>query len=411
MKKRSKIVSCVLWLVCLLMLFNTTSCHFFAKINADVSLEEVAYLDILFNEGLLAVQEDSGDCKWGFVDKKGKFVIEPTFDKVYNFTANGLARAKKDDAWGFINQKGEVVIGYNYDMVYNFDDDYAYVKVDDKYGAINEKGEYLFVPQYDMCYAFTSSGLALVKHNSRAFFINKKGQNVFGDKTFEDAGAFGENGLARVEVDDKWGFINTDGEFVIEPIYDTALSFEDDSVVGVEKDGKWAYIDAQGNAVCDFVYERVYSIENGLGVFKKDGAYGYMNAQGEEVIRAQYEVCSNFGDNERAFFRVGKKWGVIDKDGEIILQPTYGARENFSLCGLALIQDVRESGKWGYIDGEGKEVIEMQFSQAGSFFADGYAIVKIGDQYGVIDKKGDFVLRPKYRSIEQQRIKSSFPEE
>jgi hypothetical protein len=34
--------------------------------------------------------------KWGFLDKNGNFVIQPTYEDVYPFTEEGLARAKTD---------------------------------------------------------------------------------------------------------------------------------------------------------------------------------------------------------------------------------------------------------------------------------------------------------------------------
>jgi hypothetical protein len=42
---------------------------------------------------------------------------------------------------------------------------------------------------------------------------------------FDRAGDFGDNGLAAVKLDGKWGYINETGDFVIEPQFDDADSF------------------------------------------------------------------------------------------------------------------------------------------------------------------------------------------
>lgn len=51
----------------------------------------------LFHCGLVAVK--SGD-KWGYIDKTGKYVINPQFDSASPFSDNGLARVEVGDKYG-----------------------------------------------------------------------------------------------------------------------------------------------------------------------------------------------------------------------------------------------------------------------------------------------------------------------
>lgn len=72
---------------------------------------ECKYDDIeLFSEGMIPVMKKdiSGNEKWGYSDKKGKEVIELQYDKVNNFSEDGLAAvAKKNsdgkEVWGILN--------------------------------------------------------------------------------------------------------------------------------------------------------------------------------------------------------------------------------------------------------------------------------------------------------------------
>jgi len=41
--------------------------------------------------------------KWGFIDLKGNWVVEPQFDDVEDFDSNGIARVAIDTCWGTIN--------------------------------------------------------------------------------------------------------------------------------------------------------------------------------------------------------------------------------------------------------------------------------------------------------------------
>ena len=62
------------------------------------------------------------DGKWGFIDKEGTQVIEPSYDEAKSFS-NGLAAVKKGDKWGFINTSGTLVIDYQFDLADYFTED------------------------------------------------------------------------------------------------------------------------------------------------------------------------------------------------------------------------------------------------------------------------------------------------
>jgi hypothetical protein len=66
---------------------------------------------------------------------------------------------------------------------------------------------------------------------------------------FAGAGEFAANGLARVAVNGKWGWINEKGEEVIEPRFDEAWSFAANGLAPVKVNGKEGYINEKGEEV------------------------------------------------------------------------------------------------------------------------------------------------------------------
>ena len=82
-------------------------------------------------------------------------------------------------------------------------------------------------------------------------------------------------------------------------------------------------------------------------------------------------------------------------------------------CGCLYFAD--ENEKIGYIDISGKEIIPAQFDYlyyldgleygfysfglAGNFYEDGYAIVRMGDKFGVIDKSGSYIVTPEFDGL------------
>lgn len=78
-------------------------------------------------------------------------------------------------------------------------------------------------------------------------YIDITGKVVIANQGWEDASYFSE-GLAAVCKDGKWGYINTSGEYVIEPQYDAARDFSC-GVAIVDIGDDWFIIDVQGNVL------------------------------------------------------------------------------------------------------------------------------------------------------------------
>jgi len=57
--------------------------------------------------------------------------------------------------------------------------------------------------------------------------------------------SFSQDQLARARSDKEWGYINTEGKWVINPQFEHVNDFSE-GLAAVEKDGEWGFIDKQG---------------------------------------------------------------------------------------------------------------------------------------------------------------------
>lgn len=204
--------------------------------------------------------------------------------------------------------------------------------------------------------------------------------------------------LMPVEQGDKWGYINTKGEYVINLQFDGAYCFSD-GLANVQVDGKVGFIDKSGKYVISPQYSNATDFYEGRAwVVKPMGAPELINTKGRSLFtlknaRNVYNYSEGLAvvvdDNERSW--------VIDKDGKKVFDLPEGMsfESNFS-DGLAAVQN--KDWKYGYVDKKGKIVINCQFDAAG-FFLDGKAIVKSGDMYGVIDKSGKYGINPQFAKM------------
>lgn len=166
--------------------------------------------------------------KYGYVDERGHWVIQPRFDNAYSFS-EGLAAVKTNGKWGFIDKRGNFAIQPRFEDAAwrKFSEGLAPVKTNGKWGFIDKQGNFAIQPRFEDAHSFFE-GLALVKTNGKYGFIDKRG-NFAIQPRFEDAYSF-HKGLVQVKINDKWGFIDKRGNWVFEPIYESIVTFDNGKV-------------------------------------------------------------------------------------------------------------------------------------------------------------------------------------
>lgn len=163
-----------------------------------------------FSEGLLTVYDPTA-AKYGFIDKTGKFVIEPKFARASSFS-EGLARVavvvEGEEMLAFIGHHGEFVIPPKF----NTDVDFLRGSTNFSEGVAS----------------LTENLRPTITEEEKFVYIDKSGTIILFTDFFY-AGPFRE-GLAVVYDDGKsdgWGFIDKLGNVVIPLQYNRASDFSE----------------------------------------------------------------------------------------------------------------------------------------------------------------------------------------
>lgn len=258
-----------------------------------------------------------------------------------------------------------------------------------------------------------SDGLAPVCKNEKWGYIDNEG-NVVIDFQYDAAAPFSE-GMAMVAKYEKTGFIDTTGNLVIDCKYEDAgdEGFQD-GVVRVYKDGEWGVIDKEENIIVSFgKYFRIREFKNGIaqveGEIRRDWSSesGYIDTKGNEIISLSLDnlglkyFCEDLAVKSTAKYNssnsIGEtKYGYVNSKQNVVIDPKYKVAGDFSE-GLAYVSEDGEN--YGFIDKEGNLVIDYQFKLAQNF-SNGYAMVANEDKKcGVIDTKGNLVVDYQYGYI------------
>lgn len=247
--------------------------------------------DVAFSEGV-ALFYDPISSKFGYVNKRGKFIIPPTFSKGGKFI-NGLARVELEGNTGFIKRDGTILVKPTYRSASDFSEGVAtcfivrdslsegkristtwntYVLDNEGHIVQGPQGHLLFNHFQDGNVLVTNIILSLAGFNSKTFFDKSLKQRT--KEYFEDAKDFSEN-YAAIKINGKWGFINSSLDHFLDIKYDDVQSFKE-GLAPVKMGDHWGYLDRFGDVVIDFKYENCTTFNNGL-------AYVWLNSNGFET--------------------------------------------------------------------------------------------------------------------------------
>lgn len=193
----------------------------------------------------------------------------------------------------------------------------------------------------------------------------------------------------------KWAIIDDKGKILTDFIYEDIQGwpFFSEGIKIVTTNGKKYAINCNGEKIFDCNnIEPAFYFSEGLISYSSNGMHGknIMDKTGKTVYKSHYDEIKPF-KNGVTLVKDNNGYGMIDKDFKVIVEPQYTE--------LYIDEDVlvakNKEGKWGYLDLYGKEIIPFNFESAYGF-SNELANVKVNGKYGYIKKNGDFVIPPIY---------------
>jgi len=263
-----------------------------------------------FNDGLASVVESG---KTVFINGSGRIVLRPAFDVVKDFS-EGLAAVnigerripnigliKETGRWGYIDRTGRLVLPMKFTQADSFSEGLAAVHEGKRSGFIDRNGKMVFEAPFDVSWGF-QDGFALVKTNLKMMYLDRRGRRLKTPPLDDNSngGNFSE-GLAAVEIGDKWGYIDKSGALVIPAIYYDVGPFSD-GLAAAEP------MDSGTERTCVTSATSSYSFRR---------AYGYIDKTGRMVIPPSYQYADPFTGG-LAHVSTCDKASFIDKSGRVV---------------------------------------------------------------------------------------------
>ena len=211
------------------------------------------------------------------------------------------------------------------------------------------------------------------------------------------------DGLIPVYNGNKWGYIDTQGKYVIKPVYDSAKSFYK-GVAEVTKNGETYYIDRNENVLID--YGESLDFIDDIAVVNRNGKYGYMYIKGYYVIKPKFDGATNFSQGVAFVYNKNlKKYALTDKKGSLITEYIYDGYDEKCISQNSKLLGVKTSGKWGAVDRTGKYIIDALYDNK-LIFEDNYVVIVMNGKKGLLNISGQALLMPVFDDIILNSIKN-----
>ncbi len=213
----------------------------------------------------------------------------------------------------------QMIIPLEYDQI-DYDRhrcDYIKLMNDRKFGFADIAGNILMEPQLlDVKHCWL--GLLKVETETGIGILDKK-MNFLIEPIYEDLEHYEDGEMCAVKKDGLWGFVDIDGEMVLNPKFNEVYPFTYNYNKAIVREGDhWYFIDKKGNKVSDQIYSK---LRKGFGskqmIVEQNGLVGVID-RNEKIL---FPLVFQSMDKSRG------KWKVILEGHELMLDKNFNCVE------------------------------------------------------------------------------------
>lgn len=193
--------------------------------------------------------------KLGVMKTTGEITIEPEYDEMKE-AKSGILIASKEGKYGIIDMQKDIKVDFKYAMInYNEKAD-IYIAED-----VNFNNDII-----DSTFTVKQTGILVDMNDEKGYIkLRQADEYKYYNYKFEEKKELEiniNNTLFLSKKDGKYGFIDKEGNVIVDYIYDDATEQNTYGYAGIKKDGKWGSVDNKGNVV----QEPTYNLEDYLKI-------------------------------------------------------------------------------------------------------------------------------------------------
>ena len=253
--------------------------------------------------------------KYGVIDRTGKTIIPANYTQVkIPNPSKAVFVCYTDENTQVYNEKNETIFTDFQNIeplnLKNISGDLIYEKTvlkykqDEKYGLISIDGKKITNPIYENIDTLQyKEGELVVKQNNKFGVININGyeiikpeyDNIVADGYYSSENGYKNDGYIVSNTTDqgyRYGYISNDGEKILEPNYNelSRISYSDENKIYLlcAENGKYGVFEGAKNIIPNEYQDISYIDGNDFCIVQKGKKYGVINLQGSMMLQVKY---------------------------------------------------------------------------------------------------------------------------
>ena len=282
--------------------------------NKDIVID-INYKELQYNKdnNILIARKNA---KLGILDLQGKEIIPVEYE---DLSINGEnIYTKNEEEEKYFDKNGNEIQNTIYKCIYSIENGKYYLTIneDSLYGILDSNKQVLVENSYSYLeYLFNDYFIA---NDNNLGIINSKGEVVL-DFKYNIISKIENSSViqAKIVKDNSIELFSKDLKSI--GIFENANIKKEDNYIEINSKNKTVYIDLNGNILEN---EELFK-NNNLFSVQENGKYGFKDKTGKIVVNCVYDEVTEFNEYGFAGIKQDGKWGVIDQNKNIILEPTY----------------------------------------------------------------------------------------
>lgn len=208
-----------------------------------------------------------------------------------------------------------------------------------------------------------------------------------------------ENYFITINSDEKYGIIDSTGKVILDNKYRYLEYIYEDYFIASNEEGYLGVINNLGETKVDFKYEVLQKVDN-MDIIEakilKNSTTDIYSSKLEKVYSNKNIFISSYEN----YIKIYSKDDIayFDKQGNPL--------ENTQIQDGPLYAK-KENGKWGLVDKDGNTIVDFIYDRTTSSNEYGFAGINKDGKWGVVDEKGNIIVEPKYK-IESENSEPEF---
>lgn len=211
----------------------------------------------------------------------------------------------RNNKYGVCSKNRQVIISNEYSYVDYAFNNYFIVSKNGKLGVVDTNGNTSTDVKYDIAQKIngtnliqtinSETGVTEIYNNKLELILSGQNAKIYIEKDYIEIIA--GNDIVYLDF---YGNVKKDTDI-----------FSSNSIFASKKDGKWGYVDKNGNVVIDYKYDIAMNInEYGYGAIKKDGKWGVVSGDGKIIEEPTYELTDARPKFVGKYYRVSSSYEI-----------------------------------------------------------------------------------------------------